>query len=197
MPRWEPDPKSRLQAAALALYDERGFESTTVEAIAERAGLTRRTFFRHFADKREVLFGGGENVAESVARAVLSAPESAGPLDAVERGLVAWVGMLEAQGELAARRIRIVRASPELWERQLVKFASMAAAIARALRQRGVGETAAMLAAESGIAAGRVASDRWVNGDTTASLRRHLAETLAELREIASRPATVRSARRR
>lgn len=193
MPRWQPDPKSRLREAALALYEKRGFDAVTVEEIAERAGLTKRTFFRHFADKREVLFGGSENVTDVVASAVRSAPKSAGPLAAVEAGLLAWVDLLDDQGELAKRRIRIVRASPELWERQLIKFAAMAAAIAEALRQRGVGETAALLAAESGITAGRLAADHWVNRATAKSLRRLLAETLAELREIASTPRTVRA----
>jgi hypothetical protein len=65
MTRWEPNARGRLEQAALALYGERGFENTTVAEIAARAGLTERTFFRHFADKREVLFAGGAHCRSS------------------------------------------------------------------------------------------------------------------------------------
>src|ERR1700731_4121568 len=82
MARWEPDSRGRLEQAALALYGERGFEQTTGAEIAARAGLTERTFFRHFADKREVLFGGGE-LQELLVSAVAGAPDSAAPMDAV------------------------------------------------------------------------------------------------------------------
>ena len=186
MPRWEPDARFRLQEAALGLYDERGYDQTTVEEIAERAGLTKRTFFRHFADKREVLFGANEDLQEMLAARVRSAPESARPLEAVRVGLDALAAVFDEEGEPAARRIRIVRASPELWERQLVKFASMADAVARALRARGVADPAAILAAESGITALRIASDRWTRGRRKRSLRRLIADALAELRAVAS-----------
>jgi len=186
VPRWQPDAPVRLREAALALYAERGFDETTVEEIAERAGLTKRTFFRHFVDKREVLFGGAGNIEELLVAAVRAAPASARPLDAVSRGLDALAASLEEQGEPAARRFRIVRASPELWERQLIKFASMAEAVARALRSRGVGDPAAILAAESGITALRVASDRWVGDTTTQPLRHLVAAALAELRAVAA-----------
>ena len=187
MPRWEPDSRARLQESALALYDRKGFDATTVEEIAERAGLTKRTFFRHFADKREVLFGGGEQIEALVADAVRSAPKSAHALDAVSAGLDSLCAMLEHQGETAARRIRIVRASPELWERQLIKFASLAGVISDALRTRGVGDTDAILAAESGVTALRVASDRWIRNVGRKSLRRYLGEALDELRKVTSR----------
>ena len=185
MPRWQPDARSRLEEAALALYSERGFDETTVEDIAERAGLTKRTFFRHFADKREVLFAAG-GMEELVVDAIQAAPASAGALDAVSRGLDALATVLDAQGEEAARRFRIVRASPELWERQLIKFAFMAEALAGALRTRGVGDRAAILAAESGITALRVAGDAWIRDTKKKSLRQLIAEALAELRALAS-----------
>ncbi|HEX6351308.1 MAG TPA: TetR family transcriptional regulator [Candidatus Dormibacteraeota bacterium] len=185
MPRWQPDARARLEEAALALYSERGFDQTTVEEIAARAGLTKRTFFRHFVDKREVLFGGGD-IEGVVVRAIQSAPPAEGALESVSRGLEALGAVLDEQGEPAARRIRIVRASPELWERQLIKFASLAQAVARALRARGVGDPAAILAAESGITALRVASDRWIEDTKTQSLQRLVTESIAELRAIAS-----------
>ena len=185
MPRWQPDARARLEEAALALYSERGFDETTVEDIAQRAGLTKRTFFRHFVDKREVLFAGGD-IEGLVVAAVQAAPVTAGALDAVSRGLDALAAVLDQQGEPAARRLRIVRASPELWERQLIKFASLAQAIARALRARGVSDPAAILAAESGITALRVAGDLWLRDTKKESLRQLIAQAVAELRAIAS-----------
>lgn len=185
MPRWEPDARIRLQQAALALYHEHGFDATTVEQIAERASLTKRTFFRHFADKREVLFAGGEDLEGLIVRAVRSAPPSVGALDAVALGLEALAAKFDAQGEPAMRLFRIVRASPDLWERQLIKFASMAQAVARALRARGVRDPAAILAAESGITALRVASDRWIRNTRKESLRDLIREALSELRAVA------------
>ena len=186
VPRWQPDAQARLREAALALYAERGFDETTVEEIAERAGLTKRTFFRHFTDKREVLFGGGESIEELLVTAVRAAPAAARPLDAVSRGLDALAARFQEQGEPAARRFRIVRTSPELWERQLIKFAALAEAVARALRARGVGDPAAILAAESGITALRVASDRWIADTQMKPLGQLVAEALAELRAVAS-----------
>ena len=96
MGRWQPDSRGRLQEAALALYSERGFEQTTVAEMADRAGLTERTFFRHFADKREVLFGGPEILKERIVQGVTDAPATDGPLDAVARGLDAAAAL---QGE--------------------------------------------------------------------------------------------------
>jgi AcrR family transcriptional regulator len=186
MPRWEPDARARLEAAALELYSERGFDHTTVEDIAQRAGVTRRTFFRHFADKREVLFGTGHGDWSVVAAAAESAPEGATPLEAVGHALEALASKFDAEGDVAVRRIRIVRSSPELWERQLIKFTALAEALARALHARGVGDPAAILAAEAGVTALRVASDRWIADPGRKSMLTVGRETLAALREIAS-----------
>ena len=82
MGRWQPNARGRLEQAALELYVERGFEQTTVEEIARRAGLTERTFFRHFADKREVLFAGAASLQDLLVRSVASAPDAATPIDA-------------------------------------------------------------------------------------------------------------------
>jgi AcrR family transcriptional regulator len=185
MPRWEPDARARLHDAALALYDERGFDETTVAEIADRAGLTKRTFFRYFADKREVLFSGGENIEEHFVARVQAAPAAAPALHAVALGLDAIATAFDEQGELAARRFRIVRASPELWERQLIKFASLAEAVAKALRARGVADPAAILAAEAGITALRVSSGRWLEDTNEKPLRQLVAEALEQLRAVA------------
>ena len=185
VPRWEPDARTRLAAAALALYTERGFEQTTVEDIAQRAGVTRRTFFRHFADKREVLFG-SDAEGLVVKSALQSAPADASPLEVVGLALEALAAKIDSGGDDAVRRIRIVRASPELWERQLIKFSTLAEALAVALRARGVPDPAAILAAESGITALRVASDPWIADPGSQSLRSRVVETLAALRAVAS-----------
>src|SRR5271168_1090842 len=152
MGRWQPDSRGRLQEAALALYSERGFDQTTAAQIAARAGLTERTFFRHFADKREVLFGGSALLQERIVSGVAGAPVADGPLDAVARGLDAAAAMLgESRRDLARQRQTVLAANPELRERELAKLADYAATIAETLRQRGVSETQATLAAESGM----------------------------------------------
>src|SRR6202021_1251897 len=146
MSRWEPDARGRLEQAALDLYVERGFEQTTVAEIAARAGLTERTFFRHFADKREVLFGGSALLQERIVAGVAGAPQGDGPLDAVSCGLAAAATMLgEFRRDLSRQRQAVIAANPELRERELAKLADYAAAVVIALRQRGVREPKATL----------------------------------------------------
>src|SRR5262245_28511214 len=149
MARWEPDSRDRLRQAALDLYGERGFESTTVAEIAKRAGLTERTFFRHFADKREVLFAGSEALEELLVRTVVEAPASLAPLDAVGAGLEALGEVLPERAETSRARQAIIDANPELQERELIKLAALSRALAGALRERGAGQ--ADLIAEVGI----------------------------------------------
>jgi AcrR family transcriptional regulator len=183
MGRWEPNARGRLAEAALELYSERGFEQTTVAEIAKRAGLTERTFFRHYADKREVLFAGSGALEELVASAVADAPGSLGPLDAVAAGLTAAAAVLQRR-EFSRRRQAIIAANGELQERELIKLASLASAIAGALRRRGVADPAASLAAEAGIAVFRVAFERWVDETDERDLSRHIAESLDELKAV-------------
>src|SRR3954462_12695722 len=99
MGRWEPGGRGRLEQDAMELYVERGFENTTVAEIADRAGLTERTFFRHFSDKREVLFSGSAQLGELLAQRVVEAPESVGPLDAVSLALQAAGAVIQERGE--------------------------------------------------------------------------------------------------
>ena len=147
MVRWEPDSRGRLAQAAMELYSEQGFEKTTVAEIAERAGLTERTFFRHFADKREVLFAGADEFQELLVGSVASAPDSLAPIDAAAEGALAAAAMLQQRAELARQRARIIAANAELQERELIKFASLSTALADTLRARGVTEPAASLTA--------------------------------------------------
>jgi AcrR family transcriptional regulator len=186
MARWQPDSRSRLEEAALALYGERGFEETTVAAIAERAGLTERTFFRYFSDKREVLFGGSGLLQELLVSAVVDAPASATPIDAVTVALDALGVMFVGRRDFARQRQAVIVASAELRERELIKLATLAAAVADALRQRGVGDPVAGLTGEVAVAVFKIAFERWVADDNTMDLSGLMREALAELRSVTS-----------
>jgi AcrR family transcriptional regulator len=182
--RWEPDSRGRLEQAALALYGERGFENTTVAEIAERAGLTERTFFRHFSDKREVLFGGADMLQELLVSTVAGAPEGTAPIDAVIAAIEAAGTVLQERRAYARQRQAVIAANAELRERELIKLATLAAALADALRRRGVTEPAASLTAEAGIAVFRVAFERWVQVPNRSDLPRLVRESLDELRAV-------------
>jgi len=182
--RWEPNARGRLAQAALELYGEHGFEQTTVAEIAERAGLTERTFFRHFADKREVLFAGAGTLQEVVVGAVAGAPDAAAPIDAAVAGVEAAGAVLGEGREYARQRQAVISANAELRERELIKLASLASAIADALRRRGVREPAASLSAEVAIAAFRIAFERWVNETGQRDLQHLIRESLDELKAV-------------
>ncbi len=168
----------------MELYSERGFEQTTVAEIAARAGLTERTFFRHFADKREVLFAGADQLQEIVVSAVISAPDSATPIDAAAAGVEAAGALLQERREFARQRQTVIAANAELRERELIKLASLAAAIAEALRRRGVKDPAASLAAEAAIAAFRIGFERWASKAKAPALPWLIRDSLDELRAV-------------
>lgn len=184
MGRWEPNSRGRLAQAALTLYAEHGFEQTTAAEIARAAGLTERSFFRHFPDKREVLFYGIESVRDLIVAAVTDAPSSAGPMEAVGAALQAVGAMVQDTPEIARQRYSVVSANAELRERELVKFAGIAAAMAAALRERGVRESAATLAAETGIVVYRVAFARWISEPGQPDLPAILRQSMAELKTL-------------
>jgi AcrR family transcriptional regulator len=184
MGRWEPNARGRLEQAALELYLERGFEQATVAEIAERAGLTERTFFRHFADKREVLFAGAGALQELLVTAVADAPDSVPPLEAITAALEAAGAVLQERRDYSRRRQAVIDANPALQERELIKLAALASALADALRRRGVTDPAAGLTAEAGIAVFKIAFERWVNGTGQPDLPRLIRESLGELRAV-------------
>jgi AcrR family transcriptional regulator len=187
MGRWAPGAKGRLEEAAMELFDERGFEATTVADIAERAGLTKRTFFRYFSDKREVLFSGTEALRAKFVEAIAAAPADATPLDAIAAGLDAMADLFEAIGGNGPRkRQKIIAANPDLQERELIKMIGFAAAGAAALRERGVAEPAASLAAEAGIAVLRIAFEQWATGPKGQDIHKLLRDSLAELKAVAA-----------
>jgi AcrR family transcriptional regulator len=186
MGRWEPGARGRLEQAAFALYAERGFEQTTVAEIAERAGLTERTFFRHFADKREVLFAGASGLQETLVTAVERAPASLSAIDAVAAGLEAVAAYLPER-KFARQRQDIIAANADLQERELIKLASLSAAVADALRARGIGDPAASLAGEMAIAVFRVAFERWIADGSERGLTELMHESLNELSAVTAR----------
>jgi AcrR family transcriptional regulator len=181
MGRWEPDARGRLAKAAMALYAEQGFDQTTVAQIAERAGLTERTFFRHFAAKREVLFYGMEMLRDRLVRAVADAPAAAMAMDAVSAAFEAAGAVLQENPERVRLRDAIVSANAELRERELIKLAALASAVAGALRDRGIPEPAASLAAETGVAVFKTAFARWISEPGQPDLPGIIRESMTDL----------------
>jgi len=186
MGRWKPDARARLEKAALALYREHGFAETTVAEIAERAGLTERTFFRYFADKREVLFSGAETLRQQLERGLDDAPRSLSPIDAVGAAVEATAASFEARRDLARKRQAVIAENAELQERERIKLASLASTLAQGLRRRGVGDPAASLAAEMGITVLRIAFDRWINEKSDRSLAAIMRDSLKELKLVSA-----------
>jgi len=185
MSRWGPDARGRLAQAALELYGERGFDETTAAEIANRVGLTERTFFRHFADKREVLFAGSAQLQNLLVDAVASAPTTAAPIEAVAAALMAAGDVFnEERRNYSRERRAVIAANAELRERELIKMASLTSAIADALRRRGVSDAAASLTAEAGIAVFRVTFDRWVDMANDEDWRALVHASLEELRVL-------------
>jgi AcrR family transcriptional regulator len=186
MGRWKPDARSRLERAALELYGEQGFTQTTVAEIAERAGLTERTFFRYFADKREVLFSGARELQKRLVGALDDAPNSLSPIDAVGTAVEAAAGLFEVRRDFARRRHAVISENAELQERERIKLASLASALAEGLRQRGVGDPAASLAAEMGVTVFRIAFERWIAGDDDRRLAQIMSDSLNALKLVSA-----------
>jgi AcrR family transcriptional regulator len=181
MPRWDPRAEDRLREAALELFLEHGYENVTVAQITERAGLTRRTFSRYFTDKRDVLFNGSERLPVVLCDAVRHADDSLAPAEALLTGLVDVGKLLGDRVPDAAKRRAIVRASPELQERERTKFAAVTDALADALQQRGASESGANLLAQVGVAIFQTAFGRWTDQPRRADLPTRIREAAAEL----------------
>lgn len=189
MTRWSPDARRRLREAALDLYAAIGYEETTVAAIAARAGLTERTFFRHFSDKREVLFDGSDELNQRVADAVAAAPRDALPLDAVVAGIAAVGAFFTRERRPDARlRRKIISTHGALRERELMKLEALGDALEAVLRARSSRELA-RLAAEAGVAMFRETFDRWVERDGDwLSIAKGVRRDLGDLTASSNRP---------
>jgi AcrR family transcriptional regulator len=189
MARWEPGARERLVVAAVDLFTEQGYDATTVTEIAERAGVTKSTFFRHFPDKRELLVAGQETLSRLLAEGIAEAPADASPLQAVAAGLERASGEMGPQNRALGPRLKAaVAASTELQERDALKSVGMAAAMTTALLERGVPETTAHLASEMGVLAFKQGYARWAEGVRADDdgLARHALDVLEELRTSAA-----------
>lgn len=182
MPRWEQGAEDRLREAALELFLKHGYENVTVAQITERAGLTRRTFSRYFADKRDVLFAGSEQLPAALADAVLKADAALSPFEAI-------ISAFERVGDVvadrvapyAAQRQAVIDRSPELQERGRTKFTAVSDALDAALRQRGTAPSTAGLLANVGVAIFRTAFRRWVDEPDAAAFSARVREAAGEL----------------
>jgi AcrR family transcriptional regulator len=184
MSRWKPDAQGRLMTAAIELFDEQGYDASTVADIAERAGLTKRTFFRYFADKREVLFSGTEELERRWLEGLGRADGNADALGAIMAGLVPVAEMFEPRHGYARVRYRIINANPELQERELIKLQRLADTIKGALIDRGASTQTAILAAQMGVTVFHVAFAEWIAQDDPAAFLRLMDESLEELRAV-------------
>ncbi|MFC4244189.1 TetR/AcrR family transcriptional regulator [Gryllotalpicola reticulitermitis] len=190
MSRWSPDARERLEAAALDLFEEQGFAATTVPQIAERAGLTTRTFFRHFADKREVIYA--DDQLPAIARRILAeAPSDADPLELIVEGIRRFADdELEQQRAKVLRRTAIIMSDAGLLERSLRKRADLAAAIRIGYLERGIPTTTATLLAETVASVVETSLAAWVGGDDGRPLSDITAEQLRMLRAALTTDAT-------
>jgi AcrR family transcriptional regulator len=185
VPRSGAEARRRLQQAALELYRERGFDQTTTAEIAARAGLNERTFFRHFPDKREVLFDGEATLRAALVQAVAEAPDGLQPLEILLWAFRKAGRILEDNRPFTAPRLAVIAVTPALRERELAKAASLTAAVAQALRQRDVADRLAGLAAQTGWAAFHQAAQAWID-DPSQSLAAHLSRAFDDLRALSA-----------
>jgi len=182
MARWEPDAQSRLQGAALELFVERGYADVTVAEIADRAGLTKRTFFNHFTDKREVLFAGAKAYEAAILAHLADIDDKPDPIDAVLTALTRSSRDLAQYGDYARTRQQLIASSIDLQERDLIKTASLIIALTRALRERGVTARTAALTAQAAMMVYTTAYADWIN-DTTADIETLMQQALTDLRQ--------------
>ena len=182
MARWEPGSRERLQGAAIELFGEQGFQATTVADIASRAGVNKRTFFRHFADKRDVLFTGAADLEALLLGRIVEAPSHLAPLDAIVEALTAYGADSVIPRHYLRQRQAVIAASPELMERELIKIDSLTRAFAAGLRHRGVDEPAADLAAQAGAIIFRISHSRWAEADDGTDMAQIARNVLAQFR---------------
>lgn len=191
MARWQPDTQERLVQAALELYGEQGYERTTVSEIAERVGVTSRTYFRYFPDKREVLFTTEQSIREAIVAATTRALETRPAFEAVLVGVTAGSGVFRSR-EFARTREAVIATSGELHERELVKLASITAALTTLLVNAGCDHATARITAEAGVWIFVEATRQWQAGDDTPfdELVGHAAQLLRDAATTQAPPVT-------
>ena len=169
----DEDLRGRLQRTALKLFSERGYDRTTAAEIAAQAGVTERTFFRYFADKREVLFDGEAVLRNALTASIADGPDGLGALDTLFRAFRSVLPLLEANRPFSKPRQEVIAGTPALAERELAKLAALTDALARVLQARGVERLESVLAAHTGMAAFAHATIGWLD-DPTLELAEYL-----------------------
>jgi len=190
MGRWQPDARTRLERAAVELFAERGFDDVTVPEITSRAGLTTRTFFRHFADKREVLFADAELMPALAARLVADAPPGAAPMAVMADGLPVLAAAFEGRLAQLTQHKAVIERSPALRERELRKMEQIVDAIAAAWRHRGVDALTAAVVAETSVGVVKVSLRNWIDTGGSRPLASIMAATLKRLGDSFGSPTT-------
>lgn len=186
MVRWQPGTRERLQEAALELFARRGYEQTTAAEIAQSVGLTERTFFRHFSDKREVLFQGQDLLLDAFLAGMAAAPDDATPMELIGTALESADAFFpDDRRDRSRLRQSVIDQHPALQERERHKLSTLATAIGDALRTRGVPEPAATLAAESAITVFSVSFAQWIREGEERSMADIGRAVLGELRGLA------------
>lgn len=189
MSRWKPNARERLERAALELFVEQGFAGTTVPQITARAGLTTRTFFRYFADKREVLFASEEEFPALVARVMAQAPASLSPMMVIVQGFeTVAVTLFEGRREELRTRRAVIQSDEGLRERELRKLSALSEVVSQGFRDRGFDELTSTLAAEIGMTVFRVAISRWLDQEDEQPLTELVFDTLSALRSVTADP---------
>lgn len=183
MPKSREDVRRRLQQAALELYGERGYDQTTTAQIAARAGVTERTFFRHFSDKREVLFDGEAVLRAALTSAIADAPKMLGPLETLVLAFRSVEQMLEDNLPFSRPRQQVIASTPALQEREMAKVASLTATLASMLHQRGVDNGLATLSSRIGMTTFSYAVACWFD-EPSMSLGMHITRAFDELRAL-------------
>ena len=196
MPRNGADVRKRLQLAALELFSERGYEETTAAEIAAKAGVTERTFFRHFPDKREVLFDGDTAFIEALTSAVRHAPPALGPWDTLFLAFNAVKQIFVENRPFTEPRQRVIASNPALQERAVAKTRSVIAAVASALCERGLTVPQANLAAQMGMATLSHGVSAWFN-DGSIDLGEHIVRAFQEARDLSSSKIPISKGKRR
>lgn len=188
MVRWQPGATARLQQAAIELFAEQGFERTTVAEIAARAELTERTFFRHYADKREVLFAGQDVFRSGFVTGIGTAPADASPMEIAAAAVISAGDAFFApeRREWSRARQRIIDAEPALRERELLKLAHLSEDMHGALLERGIPDPSAILAAEAGATVFRVAFTQWLAADEERTFGIIASELVGQYRRLTS-----------
>jgi len=184
MGRWEPDARGRLVQSALELYAEKGFDETTAIEVAERAGVTERTFFRHFADKREVLFQASRDLQDGVVAAIAAAPADLPVVEVGVRAMVSVASVLEDNRPHSVRRALVIASNASLQERELLKLSSLGAAVSTALRERGTPQLVADLAAETAVTSFKIGFDLWISDDKPGTFAECIALAFDQLKAL-------------